>query len=61
VSNDFESTKANPVEPMAKMENMSTPKPNFPPVINNLMAERLSLEKQFIAQSQNAILMQPAD
>ena len=44
------------IQPTTKQENI--PQPNFPPKINNLMVERLNLEKQFIQQSLNSLHMQ---
>ena len=40
-----------------KHEGFTTPQPNIPPQINNLMLERLNLEKQFIQQSINAMFI----
>ena len=44
------------IQPELKKEKI--PQPNFPPKINNLMVERLNLEKQFIQQSLNSIHIQ---
>ena len=33
-----------------KTEGLTTPKPNFPPQINDMMLERIMLEKHYIEQ-----------
>ena len=53
---NLQSLKMSTIQPESKKEKI--PQPNFPPQINNLMVERLNLEKQFIQQSLNSLHMQ---